>query len=146
MPKENVTVQNFKRIQWGDGRRNAENHMIHCPGCFIITVTRVSAHFWRTWSRFFGQNYAPSERANNFHTGHWHLRCLVGSYRVSVTEEILIQVRPEPAILQIWIRDYVTKLLLEAMFEIVQTRQLGIVTRAPLEVSWVNFKSRAQMV
>ena len=24
-----------------------------CTGCFIITVTRVSDHFWHTWRRFF---------------------------------------------------------------------------------------------
>ena len=55
----------------------------HFTGCFIITVARVSAHFWHTWRRFFWLNYAPSKRADNFHTGHWHIRCLVDSYRVS---------------------------------------------------------------
>ena len=59
---------------------------------------------------------------------HWYLQ--------GVMDEKLIQVQPEPAIiLQIWIRDHVTKLLLDGMFEIVQTLQHGIVTRAPLEVS-----------
>ena len=49
---------------------------------------------------------------------------LVHSYRVS--EKIPIQVRPELVIIsQIWIRDHVTKLLLEGMFGIVQTRHRG---------------------
>ena len=53
-----------------------------------------------------------------------------------VTEETPIQARTEPAIIsQIWMKDHVTKLLLEGMFEIVRTRQRGIVTRAPMEVS-----------
>ena len=44
--------------------------------------------------------------------------------------------RLEPAIIsQIWIRENVTKLLLEGMFEIVRTRYRRIVTRASLEVS-----------
>ena len=44
-----------------------------------------------------------------------------------VVTEIPIQVWPELAIIsQIWIRNYVTKLLLEGMFEIVRTRQPSI--------------------
>ena len=39
--------------------------------------------FPHTWRQFFWQNSAPSERGLNFPTGHWHCRCLVGSYRVS---------------------------------------------------------------
>ena len=48
--------------------------------------------------------------------------------------------------LPIWIRDHVTKLLPEKMFETVRTRQRGKVTRAPLEVSRVRFKSKAQIL
>ena len=40
-------------------------------GCLIITVTRVSVQFWPIWRWFFWQNYSQSERANNFHAGHW---------------------------------------------------------------------------
>ena len=37
-----------------------------------------------------------------------------------VTEEMPIQVRAEPAIIsQLWIKDHLTKLLLEGLFEIV---------------------------
>ena len=31
-------------------------------GCFIITVARVSAHFWHIWRRFLWQNYEPSDK------------------------------------------------------------------------------------
>ena len=42
---------------------------------FSSFLANLEAIFW--------QNYAPSERANNFRTDHQHFRCLVDSCRLS---------------------------------------------------------------